>query len=191
MSDAPAKVDRRGRRTFVLLAVVGLAPVVAAWLAYFVLPREARVNYGALILPTAPAPALEGRASDGAGFRLSDLRGRWAIVIFGGGACDDACRRKLYATRQARTIQGREQDRVVRVLLATDGALPASDLLAQHPGLVVASVPSSAAAAMPGGAAPIYLVDPHGNLVMSWPDDPDIKRLAKDLERLLKASSIG
>ena len=42
------------------------------------------------------------------------------------------------------------------------------------------------------GADPtIYLVDPLGNVVLAYPADPDSKRLAKDLERLLKASRIG
>jgi len=37
----------------------------------------------------------------------------------------------------------------------------------------------------------IYLVDPLGNLVLQYPQEPDIKGLAKDLKRLLSASSIG
>ena len=44
----------------------------------------------------------------------------------------------------------------------------------------------------PGGATTnLYLLDPLGNLVLRYPADPDIKRLAKDLERLLRASRIG
>jgi len=34
-------------------------------------------------------------------------------------------------------------------------------------------------------------VDPLGNLVLRYPDDPDIKKMAGDLTRLLKASRIG
>ena len=37
----------------------------------------------------------------------------------------------------------------------------------------------------------IYLVDPHGNVMMRWTARPDRKRMLKDLERLLKASQIG
>ena len=37
----------------------------------------------------------------------------------------------------------------------------------------------------------IYLVDPHGNLMMRWPSSPDLKRMLADLKRLLKASQIG
>ena len=46
-------------------------------------------------------------------------------------------------------------------------------------------------AAGPIDAAHIYLVDPHGNVMMRWPRRPDMKRMLKDLERLLKASQIG
>ena len=35
------------------------------------------------------------------------------------------------------------------------------------------------------------LVDPLGNLILRYPADPDIKRMANDLDRLLRASRIG
>jgi hypothetical protein len=35
------------------------------------------------------------------------------------------------------------------------------------------------------------LIDPLGNWVLAWPADPDIKALAKDLGRVLRASRIG
>ncbi len=64
-------------------------------------------------------------------------------------------------------------------------------LLAQHPGLVTVRVPAAVAAKFPGGATSVYLLDPLGNLVLRYPDDPDIKGIARDLTRLLKASRIG
>jgi hypothetical protein len=179
-----------GRRTLLLLAAVTLAPVVASYTAYYLFPRDASVNYGTL-LPTAPAPAIEGVRADGSPFRLTDLRGRWVLLASGGGDCDASCERRLYATRQARTMQGKEQDRVVRAWLVVGEAAPSPELLAQHPGLVVVRVPEAALAQLPGGAAPLYLIDPLGNLVLRYPDDPDIKGMAKDLSRLLRASGIG
>jgi hypothetical protein len=41
------------------------------------------------------------------------------------------------------------------------------------------------------GAAGIYIVDPHGNLMMSYPASGSARGLLKDLERLLKLSHIG
>jgi len=179
-----------GRLTLLLIAAVCLAPIVASYTVYYLFPREPAVNYGTL-LPAAPAPAITGTTPDGSPFAVADLRGRWALVIGSAGACEAACARLLYATRQARTMQGREQDRVARVLLVADGAPLSQELLAQHPGLVIARVAPAALAALPGGPAGVYIVDPLGNLVLRYPDDPDIKRLAGDLSRLLRASRIG
>ncbi len=148
------------------------------------------MNYGTL-LPTAPAPLLEGTRGDGAPFRLADLRGRWVLLVDARGRCDAPCERLLYAARQARTMQGREQERIVRVLLVPEGALPGAALLAEHPELVVAQAGGAAPAGLPGPAAAIYVIDPLGNLVLRYDADPDIKGIAKDLARLLKASGIG
>jgi hypothetical protein len=186
----PARPAPRGRRTLLLIAAVAIAPVVASYVTYYFFPRDTQVNYGTL-LPTAPAPAIEGVGEDGRPFRLADLKGKWVLVASGGGRCDAVCERALYATRQARTMQGREQERVARAWLVTDDVAPSPAQLALHPGLVAAKVPPAAAAALPGGAAAIYLVDPLGNLVLRYSEDPDIKALAKDLGRLLKASQIG
>ncbi len=184
------RADRRAHRTLLLIAAVCMAPIVASYTIYYFFPREPTANHGTL-LPAAPAPAIAGVTPEGAPFALADVRGRWAVVIGSAGACEAACARGLYATRQARTMQGREQERVIRILLVADGAPPRQDLLAEHPGLVVARVAPAVLAALPGGPAGIFIVDPLGNLVLRYPEDPDIKGLAGDLARLLRASRIG
>jgi hypothetical protein len=179
----------RGRRTLLLLALVVIAPVIASYSAYYFFPREQRTNYGELL--ATPAPALAGTRADGQPFALSQLRGKWVLVAGAPGACAASCAGALHATRQARTIQGREMERVQRVWLVLDDVMPDPALLAQHLDLMVVHVPRSTAAALPAGADRIYLVDPLGNLVLAFPADPDIRKLAKDIERVLKASRIG
>jgi hypothetical protein len=178
------------KRTLLLIAAVTAAPIVASYAVYYLFPRAPAANYGTL-LPTAPIAGIEGTRPDGSRFGLEDLRGRWVLVAHGRGDCDAACERKLYATRQARTMQGKEQDRIVRAWLILGDSEPSAALLAQHPGLVVFRVPDAVAARFPGGANPLYLIDPLGNLVLRYPDDPDIHGIARDLTRLLKASRIG
>jgi hypothetical protein len=180
----------KGRRTLFLIAALALAPIVASYAAYYLFPRQQRVNYGTL-LATSPAPAIEGTRADGTQFRLEDLRGRWVLLSGGHGDCDASCERKLYASRQARAMQGRDQDRIVRAWLVAGDAMPAASILAQHPGLIVARVAATALDPFPGGAATLYLIDPLGNLVLRYPDEPDIRGVANDLTRLLKASRIG
>jgi cytochrome oxidase assembly protein ShyY1 len=193
-SAGSAPRSRRGRRTLLLLALVALAPIVAALVAYYGFAPTERVNYGELLDPRPP-PAIAGTYPDGKPFALAELRGKWVLLVVSGPDCGDACRRALHATRVARTIQGREQDRVVRVWLQPATAPPPpAELLAGHPGLVAARASPAELTRLPidaGGAAGILLLDPHGNLVLRYGDDPDIERLAKDLQRLLSASQIG
>lgn len=184
----------RARRTLALLALICAAPVIASYVAYYWLRPDARTNYGELLAPES-APEVVGTGVDGAPFRLSGLQGRWVLLVTAGASCDAACERKLYATRQARTIQNREQERIVRILLQPkDAAPPAAELLAAHPGMVFVRGDPKQWDALEDPARPdayVYLVDPHGNLVLRYPADPDIRGLAKDLERLLRASRIG
>lgn len=191
MARHPGK--RRGRRTLALIAAIGLAPIVASYAAYYWFTPGKRTNYGEL-LATAPAPPVAGLDADGRPFSLAGLRGKWVLLIVSPTRCAEACARALYATRQARTIQGREQDRVLRVLLQTPAAAPlAPALAAAHPGLTVAHVDATQLAGLPldPRAAGILLLDTRGNLVLRYGADPDIRRLADDLQRVLKASQIG
>ncbi len=180
----------KGRRTLLLLAAVAVAPVIASYSAYYFFPREQRTNYGEL-LTTAPAPALAGMRADGKPFALAQLHGKWALIVGASGGCDALCAQALHATRQARTIQGREMERVQRVWLVSDDAAPDPALLARHPDLLVAHVSPEALARLPAGADRIYLIDPLGNLVLAFPGDPDVRKVAKDIERVLRASRIG
>lgn len=182
--------DARARRMIVLIAAIAVAPVVLAWFAYHYWPRTARTNYGEL-LSAQTLPQITGTTLAGAPFDSSALRGKWVVLYAAPGACDAVCQQALYASRQARTIQNAERDRVQRVWLLTDGATPPQALLALHPDLATARVAPAALVPLPRGLAVMYLVDPLGNLVLAWPANPDIKAMSKDLSKLLHASQIG
>ena len=184
---AVAGTSARNKRLLALLFAIAIAPVVLSYLAYYAWPREARVNYGDLL--RGAVPAVLGTRDDGTRFDIAELRGRWVMLHTASGECAGDCPAALYAMRQSRTIQNAERERVACVWLVTGGAAPPGKLLAEHPDLTMVRV--SAPPALPQGARRIYLVDPHGNLVLAWPSKPDIKAMAKDLGRLLRASSIG
>jgi hypothetical protein len=186
----PRGPDRRNHRTLLLIALVAIAPVIASYAVYYFFPRTTLANYGEL-LPTRPAPVITGSTADGKPFQLPSLHGKWVLAVAAGGACDAACAQALYATRQARTLQGREMDRVTRVWFVTDDAVPPAGLVAQHPDLSVVRVASTGLAAWSPDPERIFLLDPLGNLVLAFPRAPDIKRMGNDLTRLLRASRIG
>jgi hypothetical protein len=84
------KRDVRTRRRLLLLVGIALAPVVLSYVAYYFVPRDARVNYGSL-LATRPLEPIAGTLLTGAPFATADLRGRWLMLYAGSGRCDPAC----------------------------------------------------------------------------------------------------
>ena len=164
--------------------------MIASYTIYYLFPRGARVNYGTLA-PTAPAPAVEGALSDGAAFRLADLRGRWVLLAGRASGCDAGCESDAlcHAAGAHDARQGPGPDR----------ARAGSTRAAPHrPPTGWRTIPRSSSRGSRRHRSPrcprdhgIWLIDPLGNLVLSYPADPDIKGLAKDLTRLLKASRIG
>ena len=118
------------------------------------------------------------------------------MVMIDSGACDAACQEKLYQTRQIRTMLGKERERVERWWLITDQVIPSHDLIALHPDLKLLFVANKSLENLPlqPGATladHVYLIDPRGHLMMRYPPKPDPMKIKKDLDKLLKASSIG
>jgi cytochrome oxidase Cu insertion factor (SCO1/SenC/PrrC family) len=183
-----------GPRAKLLLIASGFVlPIVLSLVAYRFLRADPTGNYGELLLPPARAPALAFDMGRPGAWSFDQLQGRWALVSSDSGRCAEACVRKLTLVRQVQLALGRNAARVARVYIVDDQAPPQPALLAQFEGTVVASTPRGAILAAGAGAdrAHIYLVDPHGNVMMRWPADADQKRMLRDLERLLKASQIG
>lgn len=191
----PADPVRRGRIKLLALAAFFALPVVAGYVAYFFdLAPGSTANYGTLLearpLSDTPMQDIEGRP-----FRFADLRGKWILVQFDSGTCAEYCERKLYFMRQVRKALGKDMSRVERVWLVTDARVPAPILLQAIEGTRLARTAGSRIAvefpAESAAADHVYLVDPHGNLMMRFPRDPDPSRMLKDLQRLMKVSGIG
>lgn len=195
---APPSHWRRFRPLYLLL-VVCLAPVLASYTAYYLVPPSGRTNYGALIEPQRPLPALTLSRLDGTPVPARSLRGAWVMVQVAPSACDAACEKKLWQMRQVRLTTGRDADRVQRVwLVVDDGPLPAP-VMREYDGTQFLRARADEVAAYlalpdePGARLDdhIWLIDPLGNLMMRWPKDADPNRMKKDLIKVLKASGIG
>ena len=171
-------------KMILLVALVCAAPFVSAWVAYYFIKPQGGSSYGQL-LETRPLAPLALSAAD-----AEKWAGKWRLVTPVDAECATECRESLHASRQARTMLGRERERLIRVVISAKG-LDAT-LLAEHPDLIVfatpAPLPDTWQALLKRG---VFLVDPLGNQVVVWPKNPDIKKLNQDLARLLRASRIG
>jgi hypothetical protein len=206
MKHAPAPRTRSRLSLLLLLGVFG-APVVLAWLAFYVFPdwRPAGTsNHGQLIAPLRPLPAFEFETLSGDRIDETFLRGKWTLVYLAQGACAEPCVRQLYNLRQVRLAQGKNIDRIQRLMLWERAVLRPGQRaeLAEHfPGQVMAALPDRVPAELletfaldeqdPMRAGRVYLVDPLGNLMMSYQPEDKPRGMIKDLERLLKYSGLG
>lgn len=177
---SPAEV-RKARRTLLIIFLIFLAPVVAGYAAFYLWQPSSRSNYGELITP--PQQLWQAAQAD------TGLRGKWVMLVVAPSQCDDACRQQLWLTRQLRTAQGKDMDRIARAWLVTDTGSVDAALLAEHPGLVRLQGMPEVAERLQGGR--IGLVDPRGYLMMRYPAQPDAKRMMRDFERLLKYVQAG
>lgn len=197
-SDTPF-VGSRGK-VYVLIALF-FAPLLLAFLLYYGTDgwRPAgSTNHGDLITPARPLPAVALQTPEGTELKLSALHGKWTLVYIGAGQCDARCREALLLMRQARLALNDDMTRVQRLFVAAGECCDKTYLDAEHAGLMIARASDrSFMTTFRRDATPvehagrIYIVDPLGNLMMSYEPDATPKGLLEDLKKLLKLSRIG
>ena len=198
--NTPARALRaRALRTLAALAALFLLPLVIAFFTYYgsLWRPSGRVNHGVLITPARPLPALTlPRVSLAAGPGTA-LRGHWSLVYVGHGACDSACRQALYVMRQTRLALNNDMTRLQRLFLAGGDCSACEPLAHADPGLEVLDAGGVAGTALlrefpaAGREHSLFVVDPLGNLMMSYDVRGDPHGLLEDLKKLLKLSHIG
>lgn len=203
-SVSPADTAQRRSRTQVwILISVFFGPLLVAFALYYGAPMlgfdwrpQGSTNRGDLIHPARPLPAVELATLEGAPVTPETLRGKWNVFYIGDGQCDARCREALILMRQTRLALNDDMTRVQRIFLTTGNCCDEQYLAAEHPGLVVAKADDAAGqqliSAFPvADQGRIYIVDPLGNLMMSYAPDAPRKGLLEDLKKLLKLSHIG
>jgi hypothetical protein len=200
-----AVVDERARRTWsgrlqmALILLVCAAPVIASYLAvYVVRPDVGEAAYGELIQPSVGLPGANAVDLQGRSVPLRSLKGQWLLLTVGASACDAACEQRLFLQRQLREMLGRERDRVDKVWLVTDEGPLAPALQQAVTSGVPVQVLRVAKADVQAWLKPargqmldahLYLVDPMGEWMMRVPVAPDPAKVKRDLDRLLRASA--
>lgn len=196
-NDSTGRTPGRGRLVLVLVFAFFALPLAVAWVMNFTgdWAPTASANHGSLIEPVRPVE-LQGLVGlEGAAFDSSVLAHDWTLVYLHRGACDEACYNTLYKLRQVRLAQGKNIDRVQRLLLLAEPGMPAwvQEAQGHYPGMYIAGPAQADAAALAPfpGAGRVYLIDPLGQLMMEYSPQAEPKGMIEDLERLLRISYVG
>jgi cytochrome oxidase Cu insertion factor (SCO1/SenC/PrrC family) len=199
---------RRWRRIVIALALLLIAGLGAGLYCHYghVTWRPwAYVNHGEPIDPSVPLPNLalplvsSGR-TDAASAKAAEytdrnfFRRKWTLLYWGLGLCPEHCRASLEVARQVRTALNRDMDRVQRVFVA-DGMCCDMDLLRAQQDLITVRAGSDASPLLAllsrvdrmnaTVADRIYLIDPSGNLVMSYAPNAKPQAVLEDLKHLM------
>ena len=179
---------------YALLALF-FGPLLIAWIWFYQFEdvRPGTVNNGTLVEPIVPVGELS-LYPRGQGEQVRPFVDDWFIVHLAPAGCDADCESALEVTRKVWIRLNKDADRVQRVMIAgSDVSYPAD----AHRDLLVFDADANALARFRDPArdalrdAAIYLVDPRGNLMMSYPQDFTPDMLYDDLRRLLRYSDAG
>ena len=183
-----------GRLQLILIGLVFIGPLIVSFIVYFggVWKPENRSINGVLLEEPSLLP--DDPFSDA--ISTSSFRKKWSLIHITRGACDEACRESLYATRQVRQALNRDKDRVQRVLCDIGAAADKEFLKKEHPGLFVVSDEYPACSVFleliaGTSVSDVFLADPLGNLILRFPPDTGMRGIHRDLKKLLRVSRIG
>ncbi|MGR6652235.1 hypothetical protein [Pseudomonas mosselii] len=184
--DAPEHRKPRGRLQLLLILFVVLGPMILATFMYklkFWVP-EGRSYHGVMIGNG------EGRADIG----IDAQDERWQLLVSAPEACAEECRQLVYLARQIQVGLGRDASRASHALAA------AQPLAADYQALLGREYPQLRRYPLDvqryvqkvGEVGPqLWIVDPHGNLVLRYDAKVNGKHVLDDLRHLLKLSNIG
>ncbi|ROM48126.1 hypothetical protein BK648_14955 [Pseudomonas poae] len=185
MSEASDR--RKGRWQLMLILMMVIGPMALATFMYklqFWVP-DSRSYHGEMI----------GNGQTRADIGVQADEQRWQLLVTAPAACAADCRQLVYLARQLQISLGRDASRASHALAS---AQPVSTeyeakLKAEYPQLQRYALDLSTFtkdAAAPGDAQ-LWIVDPHGNLVLRYDAKVKGKDLLNDLRLLLKLSNIG
>ncbi len=186
------------RVQLLMILFVFTAPIAGALLY----KPKAFNNYGDIYSPVRPVSNLMMNG-EGGKVELDSFRRQWVLLVRAQGKCSAACEENILKIRQLRTMQNNDMVRIRTVFMHTEfDNTVAEDLDAKYQPMETYQVEKSSFidwgqilkidnAPSEAQVDRIYMIDPAGNLMMSFPASAEPASINKDIKRLLKASQIG
>ena len=185
MSEVPDR--RKGRWQLMLILMMVIGPMALATFMYklqFWVP-DSRSYHGEMI----------GNGLSRADIGIPAQEQRWQLLVTAPAACAADCQQLVYLARQLQIGLGRDASRASHALASAQplGSDYEAKLKAEYPQLQRYPLDLSTFTNTHGDktAPQLWIIDPHGNLVLRY--DPSVKGkdLLNDLRHLLKLSNIG
>ena len=191
--------QRRGRLMLLCMLIFFITPIVAVIGMYKLDWRPKGESVGELVIPAKLLSINSALVTSDGSVAQPDLwKEKWSMVYVAA-SCDAVCRNKLHVMRQLHVSLYKEIPRMQRVLITT--SLEVAELKQNYPDMLILNRPTNEIASLSDqfninnelaiNADRIYLIDPLGNLMMSYPPATEPALMRKDITRLMKYSWAG
>lgn len=186
-----------GRKILLMLGVIFVLPFTIAATLHLLNLKPSGHSYGNLIQPPKALSFNNLNDAQGQEIKPEQWLKKWSLVTIDSTNCADACQAKMHLLKQLNTSLNKDAHRLQRVIIMPTEKNPEiiSQLKNKYPDLLIiagtdpTTVRFSESFNAAGGY--LYLIDPLGNLMMSYPENAEAKGLRSDLLRLLKNSWAG
>ena len=184
----------------IIASLIFLTPIIvllsSSAMFYSGYTPEGTVNKGTLM--PEPIQLSELRMDINSGPLKDEFPGKWSIVQFVSGDCQDKCWDTLYSSRQINIRLAKDSDRVVRYLINVDASnlsnISLEKIKNEYPLLNIGKIDS---VSLPSviteklQKSPYILFDPLGNGILIYDSTLPSGELLKDLKKVLQNSKIG
>lgn len=195
-------------RTIWLIVAAVLAGLVALWLVAFAQPYS---FHGSLIEPPVTAPPIELTRADGSLYRLSDQQGKVTLIFFGYTTCPDFCPATMAEMRRVKADLAAYTERLDVVFITVDPLRDTPERIQSYaagfdPQFIGLSGSEeelspiwkaygvyrqiqegqTALGYLVDHSTRVYLIDPRGNLRLTFSYGTSPKDIAADIRQILK-----
>ena len=188
----PLPNQRHGRLMLALIVGLLALPFAIGAGLYFGGWQPSRISHhGHLLTPPRllPEQVLHPKGTSFGARSTGKNSDKWMLLLHVRGPCAAECAGRLDEMRRIHVALYKNMGRLSRAVLTDQPDDPA--LLAlrdSQPDLLLLTAPSDQLA---GIADPLLLVDPQGQVIMTYPPDASAQGVRADLERLLKYAWTG
>ena len=196
--------------TRVIQVGLGLLALIGVVMAAVLLLPKTETFRGTLYDPALPAPEIELARDNGGNFQLSEMQGNVVLLFFGYTSCPDVCPTTLSELRKVNEELGKNADRVKVVFVTVDPERDTPEKIQEYvsifnPAFIglsgstndlepvwkeygvyreIDKATSSASGYLVTHSARVYVIDPDGNLRLSYSYGTPTEDIVHDLKIL-------
>lgn len=182
-----------------LIALVFLTPMVAAFVGYFYSDRLHfnTINKGTLIDPPVDISQLSWLNTKHQSMHFNAWQPQWTVVYLAQQQCDTPCQQMIHTLQQIHIALGKKQPNVALLVILPENSASTliTQLQKQYPQFafgylndhdwtaLTRTLPANAPLAVQGG---VFILDPMSRLMMSYATVNNPKDILSDLRKVVK-----